>query len=155
MNGSATFFASARWRNLRYLRAVVYHLARAHVECHLPRAVAHLFRAHSLCFELPEGVHLEQIAQQWLQRVGRDRLELAIEVQGGSLGSARRVVPNEEASERAVNPILADVLAQRVHGHGTFAIRLVGIERPQQWLAAAYGRVRIRLAHEAQKPPKL
>ena len=71
-------------------RAVDHHLARPHVERHLPGACCRLLRRGSLRLELPERVHLEQVVQQVLQRVRRHRLQLAIEIERRRQGSLAR-----------------------------------------------------------------
>jgi len=70
-------------------------------ERHLPGTCFGLHRRGSLRSELPEGVRLEEVMQQVLERVRRDRLKLPIEIEG----SRRRRSGNTrlaQAPERGV-----------------------------------------------------
>jgi hypothetical protein len=58
-----------------------------------------------LRLELPERVHLEQVAQQGLQRARGDRLQLPIEVERRRQRRRSRTVLLVQPSQRGVDPI--------------------------------------------------
>ena len=64
-------------------------------------------------------------------------------------------MPFEQAPQRFVHPFLADVLTQRVERERALAVGHVRVEPTEQRFPSANGRIRIRLPHEAQKPPKV
>ena len=78
-------------------RGVHHHLARLHVERHLPGACLGLLRGYSLRRELPERVRFKEIDKQIVERLRYDCLKFPVEIERGCQGRRSRAVPLEQA----------------------------------------------------------